>query len=59
MTTGDWKQVVIVVKSKDGQHLMAETNDNNLINHIAESCVFDRLKSVIVEHCTLKEIMEN
>lgn len=58
MTTDDIKSVQIITTTKDGQHLLAVSDDKILICCIAECCKFVRLKEDVFEQCSLKELME-
>ena len=58
MTTNDIKSVQIIATTKDGQHIMAVSDDKVLICCIAEWCQFMRLKEELFEQCSLKELIE-
>lgn len=58
MTSDDIKSVQIIATTKDGQHLLAVSEEKPLIWHIAASCKFAKLKEELFEQCSLKELME-
>lgn len=58
MTTNDIKSVQIIATTKDGQHLLAVSDEKPLIWHIAACCQFAKLKEELFEQCSLKELME-
>ena len=58
MTTNDIKSVQIIATTNDGQHLLAVSDENPLIWHIAACCQFVKLKEELFEECSLKELME-
>ena len=57
MTSDDIQSVQIIATCKDGQHIMAVSNDKVLIRCIAEWCQFMRLKEDLFEQCSLKELI--
>ena len=58
MTSDDIKSVQIIATCKDGQHLMALSDDKVLIRCIVEWCQFMRLKDELFEQCSLKELIK-
>lgn len=59
MTSRDIEKVQILAVTKDGQHLMAISEDKFLIDAIVTFCQFARLKGELFEQCSLKELMDN
>lgn len=59
MTSDDIKGVQIIATCKDGQHLLAVSDDRVLISCIAEWCKFMRLKDELFEQCSLKELIDD
>ena len=59
MTSADIKSVQIIATTKDGQHIMAVSDDKILIRCIAEWCQFMRLKEELFEQCSLKELIDD
>ena len=57
MTSRDIEKAQILVTTKDGQYLMALTDDRFLIDAIVRFCKFARLKEELFEQCSLKELM--
>ena len=57
MTSDDIQSVQIIATCKDGQHIMAVSEDKVLIRCIAEWCQFMRLKEDLFEQCSLKELI--
>ena len=57
MTAADIEKVQILATTKDGQHLMALSDDRILINCIVSWCQFAKLKDELFEQCSLKELM--
>lgn len=57
MTSDDIQSVQIIATCKDGQHIMAVSDDKILIRCIAEWCQFIRLKEELFEQCSLKELI--
>lgn len=49
MTSEDIKKVQIIATCKDGQHLIAVSDDKVLIRCIVEWCQFARLKEDMIE----------
>jgi len=58
MTSNDIEKAQIILTTKDGQHLMAVSDDRILIAFITEMCKFVKLKNDIFEECNLKESIE-
>ena len=58
MTSNDIKSVQIIATLRDGKHLLAVSDKEPLIWHIAACCKFAKLKDELFEQCSLKEIME-
>ena len=57
MTSDDIRSVQIIATCKDGQHIMAVSDNKILIRCIAEWCQFMRLKEELFEQCSLKELI--
>lgn len=58
MTTDDIESVQIIATTKEGQHLLAVSDEKPLIWHIAACCQFAKLKEELFEQYSLKELME-
>ena len=58
MTSNDIKQIQIIATTKDGQHLLATTDDAILIQFAASLCQFYKLKDDVFEQLPLKELVE-
>ena len=58
MTSDDIKSVQIIATTKDGKHIMAVSDEEPLIWHIAACCKFVKIKDELFKQCLLKEIME-
>ena len=58
MTTNDIKSVQIIATTKEGQHLLAVSDEKPLIWHIAACCQFVKLKKELFEQYSLKELIE-
>lgn len=58
MTSNDIKSVQIIATLKDGNHILAVSDEKPLIWHIASCCKFAKLKKELFEQCSLKELME-
>ncbi len=58
MTTADIEKVQIIATTKDGQHIMAVSDDKILIQCIASWCQFYKLKDELFEQCSIKELIE-
>ena len=59
MTSSDIEKVQILAIAKDGQRLMAVSDDPILINCVVAWCKFARLKNELFEQCSLKELIED
>lgn len=57
MTTNDIEKVQIIATTKDGQHIMAVSDDKILIQCIASWCQFYKLKDELFEQCSIKELI--
>ncbi len=57
MTSDDIQSVQIIATCKDGQHIMALSDDKVLIRCIAEWCQFMQMKEELFEQCSLKELI--
>lgn len=57
MTTADIKKVQILATTKDGQHIMAVSDDKVLIQCIASWCQFFKMKDELFEQCSIKELI--
>ena len=58
MTSNDIKSVQSIATLRDGKHILAVSDEEPLIWHIAACCKFAKLKDELFEQCSLKEIME-
>ena len=59
MTSRDIEKVQILAITKDGQHLMAISEDRFLIDAIVSFCKFARLKDDLFAQCSLKELIDD
>ena len=59
MTSDDIQSVQIIATCKDGQHIIALSDDKILIRCIVEWCKFAKLKNELFEQCSLKEIIDD
>lgn len=57
MTSDDIKNVQIIATCRDGQHILAVSDDEILIRCIAEWCQFVRLKEELFEQCSIRELI--
>ena len=57
MTADDIEKVQIIATTKDGQHLLAISDDKILIRCIASWCQFVKLKDELFEQCSIKELI--
>ena len=58
MTSNDIVKVQILATTKDGQQLLAVSDDRVLITFITEMCKFIKLKNDTFVECNLKELIE-
>ena len=57
MTSDNIQSVQIIATCKDGQHIMAVSDDKILIRCIVEWCQFVLLKEDLFGQCSLKELI--
>ena len=57
MTSNDIKEVQIIATLKNGQHLIALSEDKILIQCIVVWCKFMKLKDELFAQCSLKELI--
>lgn len=57
MTSDDIKKIQIIATTKDGQHIMALSEDKILIRCIAKWCQFFKLKDELFEQCSISELI--
>lgn len=57
MTARDIEKLQILAITKDGQHLMAVSDDRLIIDTVVSFCKFAKLKDEQFEQCSLKELM--
>lgn len=58
MTSNDIKSVQIIATLKDGNHILAVSDEKSLIWHIVSCCKFAKLKNELFEQYSLKELRE-
>ena len=59
MTEKDIERVQIIATLKDGQHILAVSENSLLIRCIVSLCQFATLKKELFEQCSLRELMED
>jgi len=58
MTSNDIEKLQIIATIKDGQHLIAISDDKILIKFVVSLCKFMKLKDELFAQCSLKELIE-